>query len=52
MNTNRTNVIALSAYYEGKTFRTHFTLTDDTLVLRDRHAADGNLREWTLKRVE
>lgn len=48
----RTNVMALSAYYEGKSFRTEFEIEDDTLVTRDRHAADGHLREWRMKRVE
>ncbi len=48
----RTNVMALSAYYEGKSFRTEFELTADRLVLRDNHAADGHRREWTLGRIE
>ena len=48
----RTNLVALSAYYEGKTFETEFEIEGDTLVLRDQHAADGHLREWRLRRVE
>jgi hypothetical protein len=48
----RTNIIALSAYYEGKTFETEFEVDGDTLVTRDRHAADGDLRQWTMERVE
>jgi len=48
----RTNILALSAYYEGKTFETGFKVDGDTLTLRDAHAADGHLREWKLKRVE
>ena len=48
----RTNVMALSAYYEGKTFRTEFELEGNRLVLRDSHAADGHRREWKLQRVE
>ncbi len=48
----RTNIMALSAYYEGKTFETEFELRGDTLTLRDRHAAGGDLRQWTLRRVE
>ena len=47
----RTNILALSAYYEGKTFETEFELKGNTLVLRDRHAAGGDLRQWTLERV-
>ena len=49
----RTNIMALSAYYEGKTFQTEFEVTSSRLVLRDSHAAaDGHNREWTLVRVE
>jgi hypothetical protein len=48
----RTNILALSAFYEGKTFETEFEIKGDTLVLRDRHAAGGDLRQWTLERVE
>jgi len=48
----RTNVAALSAYYEGKTFETEFEVTAETLVTRDRHSADGQLRQWTMERVE
>lgn len=48
----RTNIVALSAHYEGQTFETAFEVNGDTLVTRDRHAADGALREWTMERVE
>ena len=48
----RTNRIALSAYYEGKTFKTKFKVTGDKLTLEDNHSADGQTRLWTLKRVE
>ena len=49
---SRTNVAALSAYYEGRTFVGDLELAGGTLVLRDSHAADGAEREWTLRRVE
>lgn len=48
----RTNVVALSAYYEGKTFRTEFHVDGDTLTTKDSHAADGHIRQWTMRRVE
>ena len=48
----RTNRIALSAHYEGKTFRTEFKFTGDKLTLEDNHSAEGQTRQWTLKRVE
>jgi len=48
----RTNIVALSAHYEGQTFETEFEVDGDTLVTRDRHAADGALRQWTMERVE
>lgn len=48
----RTNIVALSAHYEGETFETEFELDGDRLVTRDRHAADGALRQWTMERVE
>lgn len=47
----RTNVAALSAYYEGGTFPGEIELSGDTLVLRDSHSADGHEREWTMRRV-
>ncbi|MEZ5354592.1 MAG: hypothetical protein R2762_18320 [Bryobacteraceae bacterium] len=47
----RTNLKALSAYYEGRVVETEFELSGDKLVVRDRHSADGNLREWTMRRV-
>ena len=48
----RTNIAALSAYYEGKSFEGEYEVTADTLVLRDSHSADGDEREWTMRRVE
>lgn len=48
----RTNIVALSAHYEGETFETEFEVDADSLVTRDRHAADGALRQWTMERVE
>ena len=47
----RTNVAALSAYYEGGTFPGEIELSGDTLVLRDSHSADGHEREWTMRRL-
>ena len=48
----RTNIVALSAYYEGSTFTTEFEIDGDTLITRDSHAADGHRREWRMRRVE
>ena len=48
----RTNIVALSAHYEGLSFIGEIEVAADTLVLRDRHSADGDLREWTMRRVE
>ena len=48
----RTNVVALSAYYEGRSFPGELVLSGDTLVLRDSHSADGDEREWTMRRVK
>ena len=48
----RTNVVALSAYYEGRSFPGELEVSGDTLVLRDSHSADGDLREWTMRRVQ
>lgn len=48
----RTNITALSAFYEGQTFETEFEIDGNTLVTRDRHVADGQLRQWTMQRVE
>jgi hypothetical protein len=45
-------VVALSAYYEGRSNETEFEVKGDTLITRDRHSADGQLRQWTMKRVE
>ena len=48
----RTNVVALSAYYEGRSFPGELEISGDTLVLRDSHSADGDLREWKMRRVQ
>ena len=48
----RTNIVALSAYYEGRSFPGELELSGDTLVLRDSHSADGDEREWTMRRVK
>ena len=48
----RTNIVALSAYYEGRSFPGEYEVSGDTLVFRDSHSADGNKREWTMRRVE
>ncbi len=48
----RTNIAALSAYYEGRTFVGEYEVVGDTLVFRDRHSADGDEREWIMRRVE
>ena len=48
----RTNIVALSAYYEGGSFPGELELSGDTLVLRDSHSADGDEREWTMRRVQ
>ena len=47
----RTNMVALSAYYEGGSFAGELELSGDTLKLRDSHSADGDEREWTMRRV-
>ncbi len=48
----RTARVTLSAYYEGREVHTEFELDGDKLITRDRHSADGNLRQWTMRRVE
>ncbi len=48
----RTNVVALSAYYEDRSFEGEVEIGPDTLVLRDSHSADGDLREWSMRRVK
>ena len=48
----RTNVVALSAFYEGRTIEGEIKVEGDTLVYQDAHSADGDLRQWTMKRVE
>ena len=47
----RTNIVALSAHYEGQSFPGELELDGDTLTLRDSHSADGDEREWTMRRV-
>jgi hypothetical protein len=49
---HRTTLFALSEYFEGKTIITEFEVTQDKLILRDDHLADGQLREWHMTRVE
>jgi len=44
--------VALSAYYEGRSCPGELVLSGDTLVLRDSHSADGDEREWTMRRVK
>ena len=48
----RENIVALSAHYEGRSFPGEIEVDAFTLVLRDRHSADGDLRQWTMRRVE
>jgi len=48
----RTAKIALSAYYEGRKVNTEFEVDGDTLTIRDNHSADGQRREWKMRRVE
>ena len=48
----RTNIAALSAFYEGRTVVGEIEIDGDTLIYRDDHSADGDLRQWTMKRVE
>ena len=48
----RTNVVALSAHYEGNTFETQFRFEGDKLITTDSHSADGQVRQWTMRRVE
>ena len=48
----RTNIAALSAYYEGRVFPGEIEFDGDTLVLRDSHSADGDEREWRMRRVQ
>jgi hypothetical protein len=44
--------VTLSAYYEGREVHTEFEIDGDTLVTRDSHTADGQTRQWTMRRVE
>ena len=44
--------VTLSAFYEGREVHTEFEIDGDTLVTRDSHSADGQLRQWTMRRVE
>ena len=48
----RTAVLTLSAYYVGRTVHTEFELSGDSLTIRDNHSADGQRREWKMRRVE
>ncbi len=48
----RTNVVALSAFYEGRNVVGEIEIEGDTLIYRDDHSADGDLRRWTMKRIE
>ncbi len=48
----RTNIAALSAYYEGRTFPGEIEFVGDSLMLRDSHSADGDEREWSMRRVQ
>ena len=44
--------VTLSAFYEGREIHTEFELDGDTLITRDSHSADGQRRQWTMRRVE
>lgn len=44
--------VTLSAYYQGREVHTEFEIDGDTLVTRDSHTADGQTRQWTMRRVE
>ena len=48
----RTALLTLSAYYVGRTVHTEFELNGDSLTIRDSHSADGQRREWKMRRVE
>ena len=48
----RTAVLTLSAFYVGRTVHTEFDLDGDSLTIRDSHSADGQRREWKMRRVE
>ncbi len=48
----RTNIAALSAYYEGRSFAGEYEVVGNTLLFRDSHSADGDERQWTMRRVE
>ena len=49
---HRTTLFALSEYFEGKLIETEFEVDSQSLVFRDNHHADGQLREWHMVRVE
>lgn len=49
---HRTTVFAMSEYFEGKLIITEFEASEERLVLRDDHYADGHLREWVMSRIE
>lgn len=49
---HRTVLWALSEFFEGTTIVTEFEVTENNLILRDDHHADGHLREWHMVRIE
>lgn len=51
-NVHRTNKFALSELFEGMYIVTEFETDGATLVFRDDHHADGQMREWRMTRVE
>lgn len=49
---HRTTKFALSELFEGKRIQTEFEVDSESLVFRDNHHADGQLREWHMVRIE
>ena len=49
---HRTTKFALSELFEGKLIVTEFEVDENSLVFRDDHSADRQLREWHMVRVE
>ncbi|MCG8526103.1 MAG: hypothetical protein MI748_06970, partial [Opitutales bacterium] len=49
---HRTTVFALSEYFEGKLIITEFEVDEQQLIFRDNHHADGQMREWVMRRLE
>ncbi len=49
---HRTTVFALSEYFEGKLIITEFEVDEQQLIFRDDHHADGQMREWVMRRLE